>query len=647
MGNITSIGVIVNQSNEFSYNITLSIFKAAERFPDVRIICFFYELNVYNFRESNFSELSENINNFVRNNDLDGLIVLSGTIFQSSFKNTITSTFFEKIKVPIVSIGKKIGNYNAVLIDNKKSVEKAISKLVNFDRDRKFIMIKGPSNSDEALERHEGFFNSMKSENIEEKNIQVFDGDFTAVSVEDVFPEIEKEIKNGTKVSVFACNDEMAIRFYEKCKESQISITEDVYVLGFDGLDKTLEYSISTIKQPFDLIGKNSLDNVLKMIKMENVLDMTLSLEITERKSTGNNNCEEKLIYNKNFTRNYLSIERILFNSLDDYIEGKNFDMSFFWEKFAKGLSLIGVKECYLFLNKEKSVLDSSDIGKNYSTMVIGYNPDKNYINGDKNLLLFNENFFLHNDGILLRKKRNFIVYPLFSNKYNYGTIIFGVDNEFMYCFYELIVIRLISFFKTFFSIIQKNEEIVLKEKEASNNLMDSMTGLCSRRWYDANIQKTIMDIKRNNKVVYLFLFDVDKFKSINDDYGHDEGDYALTLVASILTSIFRVNEDKEDIVIRYGGDEFLVIVRLPFKKDDYIENINKRVISEQNIQNGKLAIRCFNEKIKPYKISLSMGVSCFSDPRSLNREKFNKTLKEADDKMYIEKHIKKERELL
>lgn len=156
------VGVVANQSNDYSYNITSSILKAASNFPNVRVICFFYELNEHDFKKDDLS-VSKNIDRFINENNLDGVIILSGTILQFIFKDNIDD-FINKIKIPIVSVGKKIKNHNTVLIDNFNSVKSAIVDLINLDKKRKFIMIKGPESSAEANERLDGFLSAMDSE---------------------------------------------------------------------------------------------------------------------------------------------------------------------------------------------------------------------------------------------------------------------------------------------------------------------------------------------------------------------------------------------------------------------------------------------------------------------------------------------------
>jgi diguanylate cyclase (GGDEF)-like protein len=98
------------------------------------------------------------------------------------------------------------------------------------------------------------------------------------------------------------------------------------------------------------------------------------------------------------------------------------------------------------------------------------------------------------------------------------------------------------------------------KYKDKSlESITDPLTGLFTRRYFEAQIDKEIAKCKNNNLKLSLaiLMFDLDKFKSINDTFGHQAGDYVLTETASIL----RKNSRRSDILGRYGGEELLVLI--------------------------------------------------------------------------------------
>jgi diguanylate cyclase len=104
----------------------------------------------------------------------------------------------------------------------------------------------------------------------------------------------------------------------------------------------------------------------------------------------------------------------------------------------------------------------------------------------------------------------------------------------------------------------QKAQKISQKAKQFEKAAMrDGLTGLFSRGAFDLKIREAVLECRENKKSLALIMFDVDKFKSINDTLGHLAGDKVLKKVAECLEETFR----KDDVIARYGGDEFIVFI--------------------------------------------------------------------------------------
>lgn len=101
----------------------------------------------------------------------------------------------------------------------------------------------------------------------------------------------------------------------------------------------------------------------------------------------------------------------------------------------------------------------------------------------------------------------------------------------------------------------------------------DWLTGLHNRRFFEETLSDHISAADRYNRELSLVLFDIDHFKQINDTHGHEAGDEALRQFAKLIKATAR----KADIVCRYGGDEFAVI--LPETNRASAESFVERVV--------------------------------------------------------------------
>lgn len=104
--------------------------------------------------------------------------------------------------------------------------------------------------------------------------------------------------------------------------------------------------------------------------------------------------------------------------------------------------------------------------------------------------------------------------------------------------------------------------------------LLDSLTQLSNRRYIEINLKSKILEISRYNRSYGLLFIDIDNFKDVNDTYGHNLGDMVLKMVAATL----RNNVRYFDIVGRWAGDEFIIIVEI--KSADNLKEIGHKILN-------------------------------------------------------------------
>ena len=150
--------------------------------------------------------------------------------------------------------------------------------------------------------------------------------------------------------------------------------------------------------------------------------------------------------------------------------------------------------------------------------------------------------------------------------------------------------------------VIKKINFMYTQTKQLS--VTDNLTRLFNRRHFDFEFDREFKRAKRYNNDLSIAIIDIDFFKKINDTYGHSCGDYVLKEVAFLIKDNFR----QTDIVCRYGGEEFAVILTETSKETSHIplERLRKRVESNK-----------FNFKGQTINLTVSIGVTSKTDTDS------------------------------
>lgn len=142
-------------------------------------------------------------------------------------------------------------------------------------------------------------------------------------------------------------------------------------------------------------------------------------------------------------------------------------------------------------------------------------------------------------------------------------------------------------------------------------SVTDPLTGLANRRSLDADAERLIAHARRTGEPVHAYMIDIDRFKDVNDTYGHAKGDEVLTWLADALRTVTRTS----DIVGRYGGEEFSIFASdvdragahvLAERLRSYVEQESKGLLDPDDPERG---------------LTLSVGIAMYSPEQDLARE--------------------------
>ena len=156
-------------------------------------------------------------------------------------------------------------------------------------------------------------------------------------------------------------------------------------------------------------------------------------------------------------------------------------------------------------------------------------------------------------------------------------------------------------------------------------SLVDALTGLFNRRGFEAVAAQQLRTAEHSTKASFLFYFDMNDFKAINDTWGHAAGDEALVKMAEVLRQTFR----QTDVIGRMGGDEF---VALALSCGEVTNSVLARLHNEIAQQNARIALAGGG-----YTLSTGVGIARFlpESPRSLGA-----LLAVADRELYQNKRL-------
>lgn len=405
--------------------------------------------------------------------------------------------------------------------------------------------------------------------------------------------------------------DELVRRFTMLFRRLQVIVDENIslrqVILLVESITKTEHLKISqkenvyvAVQDYFEWLLRANIDNEYTSTivnTMHQTLSSFTSLVLGERF-----NLEREMKKNRRVSS--LIVNCAILNSSD---------LNGCYNYMMEVLKSLGIESARLFLYEDTIVVENPKEWKKPDKLYFaaGY-IGKRKIPDDSAPIPVNEVF---DYGYARNAERHSqVILPLVLNEEHYGLLIcdFTLDN--------------------FFSAHTASSDIAstLKLIKLNRNLMDrsitdELTGLYNRRGFMEKVQRMINSNRRESGIV--IFADLDNLKKINDEFGHEEGDYALVASATILRQSMRY----EDVISRHGGDEFVTFTVTADPET------TKHRLEERITEN----MRRFNEESgKPYYVELSVGFSSFRCHDEVN---LNEILKNADAVLYERKKKKRQ----
>jgi len=629
------LGFYANQMNiEYTNRIRQSALHRCAQDPRIDIFAFVGKYSTSTLESTDrFSQFNQ-IDSFINHNNLDVLILLSGTFLLDVFHKNVAD-FVARLDIPVISIGLTMEGCSNILVDNKIGIDKIVDHFAQHHGRKKIAFVTGPMESNqEAKDRFAAYKKALTRNKLPFDGSIVYPGNFLYTAGAKLAKTITKGKLWNNFDSIIFSNDEMAIHFMKNFKHLD-KIPSEFLISGFDDLSEASIYDIplTTVGQPFEKIGELAVDEALYRINGGNgPRNHTLEVVPVFRSSCGCGGDKATISfadYTNAFKRQQDGV--MLVNNL-------NSGMNSMLHKLRHGGGDLGkmlgtflkanqIRECYISL--------LSAFGKNQNNaemeMIVGYDTETTFARGSASPQIFSGDKLFPNDIFQDKPGKKLAVYPLFSHEHFYGTISFdisGMQPSDSY-FLEISTMLISNFLQTYLVvkdniIIEKELRLALEQIRVHTRILekesqfDALTGLYNRKCFNLLAENVMeLSLKMGNDMV-VFFADMDYLKNINDTWGHQEGDAAIKACGELLRKTFR----KNDVIGRVGGDEF--IIASPAIDAETASALIQRLES---------ALRQYNKQSgKPYALGITIGwaVSDAAQPASIEA-----LIRQADAELY------------
>ncbi len=576
--------------------------------------------------------------------DLDAVVIAYDGVKQSSEPRAFARYLEEAEQIPCVFMETEIPGKRCIQSDQESSVRCILEHMVKKHGLRKIGCLRGPVGSPDADVRYRVYEQFMRENGLEAAEDYTVTGTFSGESGDNIrillrnHPDLE---------AVICCNDLVAMRAEEVLWELGRRPGVDIAVAGCDNAEAASRCNppLTTIEMDVSSIGYYGVTEAIRLLNGEPQQVRYVPSRVIFRESCG---CppqpQEKKEpgywsrtagrYEKRLSE--FGANALIAATLTDAALGQTTVNREVLSRVAEGLREMKIDNGVLLLFPEPIPIYDEKGNFNCAAQaqqVLRFHEGEVIIRQPWESPYLSVGEVLQNVFGYGGRPKARMVFVLQCEQDQFGLFICRGDVEgmaalYMACYQLGSMLKFISLQSQHYQLEEELHGAVRTITEKNNILQklsnyDALTQVYNRRGLIEAMQEA-QERHRGEKATLLFM-DLNSLKQINDIFGHNAGDYAISSFAEILKEVLR----KEDIVGRFGGDEFMALLL-------GMDSVREEEIRER-IQN---AFRIFNEKSeRPFYVEASIGLCSFRMGDSVSMEAL---FDSADQYLYLDKQRKR-----
>lgn len=545
----------------------------------------------------------------------DGFIIYEESIYSPIIRDLLIARLKEYNK-PGASIDCFIPEMINVSSDNESAMTDLSRHLIYDHGIRTANFVSGPVDSIDAVTRKKVFLTELEAAGVKFDEERCYVGDYFARSGRDAVEYFEE--KGFLDAEVYVCaNDQMALGVFYALEERGIRVPEDALLTGYDNIFEAANHypRITSVNRSEEKLGEIAYKNLIKAIAGEDYEERPcVPSHAVFAESCGcalRRPVPHRVVVNENVRTKLTEIryaEMVSDMSIELTGAQSNDDINSILKKYVPDLG--GDAFCFAYI-------------------------DENVPKGDNN---FRVGVYYHDNEFVSVSDDGFIGRNIIDNDTTGGDcyIINAIhyrDRLFGFTVIRNSVMPLETEFYRIFAMNLSNavEQVdnLVKMKQMIKTLdemwiFDPMTHIYNRAGFFKFADEVALKAKSLKQDMFFLFLDLDGLKTVNDLYGHEMGDKMICEMADIL----RKTRKKDELLMRYGGDEFVV-----FGKEITESGLNEKIAEIRR------AMAEVNEKEgRKYRIDASIGSHIVPYD---NKMPISQLIELADQEMYKEKREK------